>query len=82
MVDEYAMNPGGALRIRRHDESGTPEEVKVRAEVARRAKFLRLQFMEAGEGESFADREMVCAVFRDERTGEVYGQPVPDQEGV
>ena len=53
------------LRIRRHDEVGTPEEVKLDKKIAKRLDFLRTQW--------FGDVEY--HVFRDPQTGEVYAQP-------
>lgn len=74
MSDEapFQLIPGGAVRIRGYTECGEPHIVEVSAAVARRAKFLRLQFVNVD------DQELHCAMFQDESTGEVYGQPVAE----
>jgi hypothetical protein len=53
------------LRIRRHDEEGMPEEVRLDKRTASRLTFLRTQWY--GNVEHH--------VFRDPKTEEVYAQP-------
>lgn len=69
----FKLSPGGVWRIAKPFETGRPEVVTLKGSVAKRAVYLRLQWMGYG-----AD-ERLCAVFRDPRTDEVYGQPVPNQ---
>jgi len=70
------MVTGGALRIRHFNENGMPERVTVKAAVARRCEFLRESYLNDDEG-----AEHACAIFRDPRTGEVYGQLVEPEDG-
>jgi len=70
---EFNLPPGGAWRIRDFTEVGMPEVVTVRAEVARRCEFIRLQYL---GGEQWDAPEALCAVFKDPKTGEVYACPV------
>jgi hypothetical protein len=72
---EFTLNKGGVLRIRRFDEQGAPEVVSVSAELARRCVFLRLQYLGGGAADV---PEMLCAVFQDTKTGEVYAAPLEE----
>lgn len=71
----FKMEPGGAIRRRRYTEAGRDHLVNVSDAVARRAEFLRLQYL--GPGDDF-EEEHHCAIFRDPKTDEVYGQPVEE----
>lgn len=72
--DLFKLAVGGAIRIRNYDEAGCPELVEINEKVASRCKFLRLQYL--GPTEEFPETH--CAVFIDNKTGEVYGQPVEE----
>lgn len=77
----YELTPGGAILKGGGSVADGPAIVKVSAAVASRSQYLRLEFLEAADG-PYAENDLICAMFRDPKTGEVYGQPIPDQEGV
>lgn len=84
MPREYKLKTGGALALRDYTSIGLPELAQVPAELSRRARFVRTQYLNDHEGE-----ERFCAVFRDpgrlrvkgdERTESWYAQPVAEDE--
>lgn len=76
--DPFSMSPGGAIRVSHPHEVGPPRPVLVRAEVARRSRYLRVDYLTLYWDDEAAD-EYLCAVFQDPKTGEVYGQPVTER---
>ena len=74
----FSMRAGGAIRISNYTEVGSPHLVNVTAQVARRAQYMEVRHLSVYWEDEGPD-EYLCAVFRDPKTGEVYGQPI---EGV
>lgn len=72
MQGDFEAVPGKAYRVRRYDELGKPEIVVLDGRVAKRCRYLgRVGYFGTG------DDEIICVVFMDTQTEEVYAQAYP-----
>jgi hypothetical protein len=75
----FKMTAGKAWRLPDYDKPGTPTIVDVSKEVAKRARYMGDVRWDEGWRRDAGYEEkgaQACAKFKDEKTGEVYYQPV------